>query len=293
VIFDHAFDVQIFKSNDSEHRNKSVAELMSKITAAIPDALMDTSRNLPFLLPLRSSQSLFICPKESRINNRLARRERSELLNTNVYANHLSVFGKWPRFCLNRKACIPLARSGARDGQCFDVALSRTVKFDFDFADFGKLQLSIFERKAGLRVGEAVVTRMRAKTREAWLLSCFYSTKESLKCFVETAQNILQDLAVNACKFGTHLFDFRQLILLVKVADRLTLKFVGFSSFLKRSIVEFTADIQSLLKPCALSMRREDSVLIRLEHLPFSLCFNVPLDNVQRIQVRWISQTEV
>src|SRR2546423_8064532 len=65
VIANHPFDIQIFKGDDSEHRNESMAELMSKVATTISDALMDASHCFALLFSLGLRQRFLIRAKES------------------------------------------------------------------------------------------------------------------------------------------------------------------------------------------------------------------------------------
>src|ERR1051325_2671159 len=269
MIPDHAFDVQLLEKDCAIQRYKRMAELMGEVTATTLDALMDASRYLVSLLTLCSGESLLIRAKEAWIINLLARGKRTERSEANIYANGSTVLRQ--RLCLyfHREARIPLARCGASDGERLNLARQRAMQLDSHVSDFRQAQLAVCERETGLSVGERIVSFVRLESWKAcFLFMLLNATKEALKSLVKSAKNILKDLAVNLFKFWTYLFDFRQLILLVNVADRFVFKSVGVSAFLQASIVEFAQQSKLSIQARSLSARRKQPILIG-----FELCY--------------------
>ena len=64
---------------------------------------------------------------------------------------------------------------------------------------------------------------------------------------------------MNKRVFGIGFFDFGELVGLVEVVERNTIKLVGIASFLKPGIIQISAKIKSLLKFLGLSFAWEDS----------------------------------
>lgn len=267
VISDHARDVQLLKGDTAEQRNESVAQLMSEVAAAVNDAFVDAPHDFALLTPLRPCQSLLIRAKESRVVNLLSRRERGEVREAHIYPDRPLVGWKWLRLNFHREAREPLTRRGARDGQRLNLALQRAVQLDSDLADFRERQLVAFERKAGLCVGERVIATARPEAREARLFTRFHAPKESLKRLAQTAQNVLQHLRVNAIQLRSDGFDFGKLVLLVKMANVLSLQLIGIASFLQGCVVEFCAPAKRVLEARDLRFRGEQAVLVSFQHL--------------------------
>src|SRR5206468_1744410 len=99
VVFDHPCDAQVLKHDCAETVHQLVALLMGKVLASVRYPLMDAGNDFAsfdspwcslWLLTqatLRSFQVMFIAAKEARVVDRLARRERSELHQSDIYAN--------------------------------------------------------------------------------------------------------------------------------------------------------------------------------------------------------------
>src|SRR5947209_4535101 len=136
------------------------------------------------------------------------------------------------------------------------------MQLDSHVSDFRQAQLAVSEGKAGLSIGERIVSFMRTEAREAcFLFALLNSAKEVLKSLVESAENVLQYLTMNLVKFWTNLFNFRQLVGLLNVTDRFSFKAVGVSPLLKSSVIEFAAKRKGLVQACSLRLARIDAKL--------------------------------
>jgi len=269
VIPDHAFDVQRFKGDESKHRNERMAQLMSKVAATVGDPFVNTPRRFALLASLRFRQCLFVRAKETWIRNLLAIGERTEMRQPNINTDASIICGKGLRFNFNRKARIPFTRRRARDRKSLNLAFNRAMQFNLYVSDFREAQLIIFESETGLCVGERIVSEAGTEAREArFAVTLFHATKEVLKGFIKSAKNILQYLTVNFFEFRSCLFDFRQLICLLKVADRLPFKAVSVSALLQSGVIKFAQQSKRLIHAHGLSARRKQPVLEG-----YSLCY--------------------
>ncbi|HMF56243.1 MAG TPA: hypothetical protein VK619_07845 [Pyrinomonadaceae bacterium] len=261
VIANHASNVQILKDNESEQRNERVAQLMSKIAATISDAFMDAPRHFPFLPSLRFSQRFLIRPKESWIGNVFASGKRGEVAESNINSNGSIIL--WQRYgrAFHREARIPLARCGARDSESLNFTFNRAMQLDSHVSDFRQQQLAVVESKAGLSVGERVVSLARAKAREASLLLCLDAPKESVKRLFYSLENILQDLGMYARNVMANLLDVGQLVGLFDVTHGLSFKPVCVASFLQARIVKLTAKRKDIIQASCLRLARIDAKL--------------------------------
>jgi len=295
MITNHAFDIQILKGDNSKHGNESRAKLMSKVAATISDAFVDAPCRFTLLASLRFSQRLFIRAKESWISNLLAIRECTERSKTNINAYRSIVRRKWLRLCLNREARIPFTSCRASDGESFNLAFNRAVHSDSHVPNLGQSQLTVCKSKAGLSVGEGIVSLARAETGKAcFLFSLFNSAKEVLKSLIESAENILQDLAVNLVKFWTGFFDFRQLILLVNITNSLALALVRISSLLQACIVEFAQQSKRSIHARYLCVRRNDAITKCPLHLRnFLLKLSTPAPSLRLAMARSAKSTPI
>lgn len=277
MVFDHAPDIQILENYQTEQGDQSVTELMGEVAATVSYPLMDARPRFALLLPLRFRQSLLVRAKESRILNLLAGRERGERRESNIHADGIIVCGEWSRLNFHRETRIPLARRRARDRERLNSAFNRAVELDPHVPDFRQTQLAVSHREAGLRVGEGIVALARAKAREARLaVTLSHPAKEVLKCLIESAENILQHLAMNVVKFGASFFDFRQLVSLFGVANRLAFKAVCIVPFLQSRVVKFAAKREGIIQASGLRLARVDAIAKTSEYDLFSHAAHVP-----------------
>ena len=207
VILDHAPDIQILKGDDSEQGYERVRELVREVATTISDALMDAPRRFASLFALGFCQSLLVRAKKSWVGNLFTRRECGKVRESNIYSDaSLALRQGFSRTC-HREAGVPFTRRSACDGQRFNLATGGAVQLNLNVSDFRQAQLAIFERKAGLGIGEGIVSPSRAEAREACFLFTFLnSAKEVLKSLVESVEYVLQYLAVNLVEFGTRFF---------------------------------------------------------------------------------------
>src|SRR2546423_5833926 len=271
MIPDHAFDVQRFKGDESEHGNESVTKLMSKVAATIGDPFVDAPRRFALLFSLRFRKCFLVRAKEARVSYLLACRKCGEVRKPNVYADGSIIL--WQRFerAFHREAREPLARCGACNSERLNLARQRAMQFDPHVSNFRQAQLTMFHREAGLCISERVVSFTRVKARKAcFLFSFFNTTKEVLKSLIKPSQHILQYLTVNLIKFGTGFFDFWKLVSLFNVADRLTLKPVCVSPLLKSGVIEFAAKRKGTIQASGLRLAWIDAIFERLGYYLFS-----------------------
>ncbi len=153
---------------------------------------------------------------------------------------------------------------------------------DSDLADFREHQLVADDLEAGLRVGETVIARARAEARKTGTLAPLDAPKESLKRLIQAAQSILQNLTVHFAQLRPRGFDFRQLVLLVKIPDVLSFKTPRFAALLKSGVIKLTAQVKRRRKARHLRFRRIDSITTCFEHLLHALRFDILLDDFQR-----------
>ena len=124
------------------------------------------------------------------------------------------------------------------------------------------LSLPDSDSEPRLRKGEAVISRTRTEAREARLFTPLYPAKESVKCFIESPQNVLQYLRVNRFQLRPNRFYFRQLVLLIFVGYRLARHSISIAPFLQPGIIEFTAQSEPTRETSLLCVARIDSVFV-------------------------------
>lgn len=270
MIPDHASNVQIFKGDDSELRYERVTKLMREVAATVSNAFVDTPCRFSMLFSLCLRKCLLIRPKESRISNPFACRKSSEARQANVNSYRSIIRGHGSRFDFHREARIPLARCGACDSQSLNLAFNQSVQLNSHVSDFRQAQLVTVDGEAGLSVGERVVSFVRAKARKACSLFSLHPTKETIKCFFYSLQNILQDLAVDARHIFTNLFDVRQLVRLFNVPHGLSFEPVCVAPFLQTRVVEFAAKRKGAIQASSLCLAWTDAVAKCFEYYLFN-----------------------
>src|SRR5262249_14903494 len=133
----------------------------------------------------------------------------------------------------------PFARRRSRDGQTFDFPLKRTMQLDFHLTNLREFQVARLQSKARLRVGERVIATARAKARKSGFAILQLDAPEEIsKCLVQSPQHLLQDLRMNSRQLRTILFDFWQLVLLLRIGNRFSRYLISVASFLQRGIIQ-------------------------------------------------------
>jgi hypothetical protein len=213
VIFDHRCDSQVLEHDNAEAIDQLSAFLMSKVLASIGYPLMDTRHNsastCSFCRSLRlfaqaalcSFQVTLITPKETWVGNRFARRERGELLKTDIHADcGLHYVGNRCALALHGKSDKPLATPASPQRDGFDPALDGSMQLDQHRADLREDQLVPFEPCAipVLRIGHRVVPTKALETRVSGVLFARFGTpKERLECQIDPNLDVLQDLGMH------------------------------------------------------------------------------------------------
>jgi len=272
MIVPHLIDIQILNGNDTEAIDDAPAILMGKVCPSVRYAFVDMSNHLSsfssgwsslrFLrqFALRFSQCLLISSKEARIRKSLTSGKGSEVNQTNI--NSYSLTRLWEKlvFHFTSKAHKPLSCACVPNTAGFDFAFNRAMNDSFHCANFRQSDFVGIDGISTLWIGKAVIPASSTKSRVAWLLSGFYSSKESLKSKVNPHSHILQYLTMNSRKRWSLFFQCREHIDLVIHTKRLLPFLPNCFPLLKKMIVEPSALIQSILHSCSLACRRIESI---------------------------------
>jgi hypothetical protein len=117
---------------------------------------------------------------------------------------------------------------------------------------------SVF-RKLGIR--ERVVPLRRTEAWKPWILLGLTATKECLKGFVQSPQNILKNLSVNFSTVGSVRSDLGKLFALLFVSNSNLVGPPCFSPLLEGSVIKFAAYGQDRLKNSGLLLSGIEAVL--------------------------------
>lgn len=293
MVFHHSRDVQIFKYKNIVGIDKKSGNLVNKISSFIFDSVVNFRNYLSlfmafiasFLLFAQSSLSrcknLFIGFKKARIVYFDAVRESSERRNSNVnsYAFICRLKNFFRRF--NRKTRKPFSAAITRNGQSFYFSDNGTVKFNFNFSDFGKSQTIVRNRESALSEGKGIVSLFVLKTRKAsFTLSGLHTAKESLKSLINSFENVLRNLAVNAQVFGIGNFYFGKLVGLVVVIQRNAIEFVSITTLLQTCIKQISTQIERIYEFGCLCLTRKNAKTKVFNYNRFSHCFLLILKSI-------------
>ena len=256
MIPDHPSHVQIFDGNRVKASHDIERSLVVKVRALARDLLMllrqqigcfsSSLRSLlaPGDFALSGLQLPFGLTQEFRILNYFARRERGEVLNSDINPN--SVAGFWKESALvlfNCKDHIPTIHI-ALDRAGLDRPFNRTRQADATRTNFRQVKLVAFKSEPALRIGEGIVSRGGLESRIARRFSVPATPEERVKGLIHSAQRVLKNLAVNLAYVFTDLFDLRKLDGLRVIVDRKAVDLIGVAPFLQRRVVELAANIQ-------------------------------------------------
>jgi len=311
VIPEHPSNVQLLKNYDSKLVHKIPAQLMGKVFTAIADSFVPPRNHFVDFLAFRRSlwnrtqfllgfrQCLFIAAKETGIVDLLSGRKRGKGLQSHVDADRFIGGRKWLRVGFHGKASEPFASSTPADSQRSDFAFNRSVQFEFNAPNLGQSQLAALDAESRLRIGQTVVSETRTEARETWFLSALQSTKESIECFIQSLQGLLQNLRVNEPDLWPFDFNSRKLDSLSVIVDRLAAGLPSIPTFLKGRVIQFAAQGELRFKNALLCPAWKYSESEGFLQLFLSLVFDVLLNYFQRSaahcngKVRWTPQVTV
>jgi hypothetical protein len=170
MILHHPFNIQIFDGDRVKLSHDIERSLVVKVRALASYLLMLLPKQInrfhapPRPLPapgdfaLSSLQLRLGLAQKFRILNRLARRERGEILDPDINPDRLAGLRKESALVLfNRKDHIPTVRI-ALDHAGLDRPFNRTGKTDATRTDFRQVKLVAFKPESALRIGEGIVS---------------------------------------------------------------------------------------------------------------------------------------
>jgi hypothetical protein len=195
VVAEHPRNAQVLEHDHAKLVDQAAAQFMGEVLASVRDPFVDMGYDLaPSVAFWRSLFSLaepalgfrqrpFVVAEKSRVGNLFTRRKRRKVRQANIDTNGTLRFWQRFNFSFNRKAGVPLAGTGAADGERLDRAFDGAMGDHLDASNLGHIKLwSVHPEGVGLWIGEAVVP---ARTLEPWIARCFptlEAAKERLEC---------------------------------------------------------------------------------------------------------------
>jgi len=292
MIFDHIQHLQFLENYQILIINEKARNLVSEIRALVFNSVMNLRYNLTFLMPLFASfglcgkfapcscQSLFRLSKKSRIINfgfvRKFGVDYQAGINSDGFIRRLKNF----LLSFYGKTGKPFAARISANGESFNFPDNFSMKFDSDFADFGKPETIVSQRESALRIGKRIVSALRLKTRETRFTTFLLNFAEKgLKCKVYSFENVLRYLTMNVLIFGISFFNFFKLVGLVAIIQRKTIEFVGISPLLQSRIVKKSTQIKSIYEFGGLCLTRKNAEFIGLSYTEIIHLFSIQLEN--------------
>lgn len=265
----HSGCVQVLKDDQPVVVGQLSPDLMSKVAAAVGNPFVYLGYRMAAFGPqgrtlfslrqsaLRAGQGFFVGTKEPGVRYFLAVRQGSEAVQPHIYTNCLPRVGLRHRLDLAREASIPIAGSGAPDGERLDLPFNRAMQHDLDRADFGQVDAPVFavQREAKLRVRPAIVA---AAPTEAWIsrrLARLHPAKEGFESQVYPFLGILQRLGVGNLQGGAFFLPLCQQTIRGIQVEAFPAFLPCHLAYLQRLVVDPTASIQGLLKEPFLGLR--------------------------------------
>ena len=234
---------------------------VSKIVSLIFDFLVNPAkfrRGFSFLMTASpaprnfspgNSQLFLSSFKVFEIVNLSAVAQSHQRFNSHINADLFSCFRQRLFFIFNREDGKP-TRNFTLDCASFNFPDHAPRKADFDLSDFGQKQVVAVNPKTSISLwkGERIVSVSTFETWKTGFFLSLYTTKERFESFVKTFERVLQNLRIHIIQISSKSLDVGQMVLLILIGNRNAIEFVGFGSFLKRGVIKFTAQIQSMKK---------------------------------------------
>lgn len=261
MIFHHPFNIQIFDGDRVEFSHHIKRRLVVEIRALALNLLVLLRQQLDRLASaiaslvrtardsaLRRLQFSLRLAQEFGIFDNLARRERGEILDSDINANRVAGLGKESGLILfDGEDHIPAVRL-ALDHTGLDSPLDWAGETDATRAVFREMQLVGVEAKAALRIGEGIKARRGFESRIPRRFALLHAAKESVEGFIHAAKSVLKNLTVDRAHIFAQLLDLWELNGLGVVIDRKSVDLVGIASFLKRGVIQLAANVERRLK---------------------------------------------
>ena len=213
---------------------------------------------------VRLSQVFFFFPEKPGGGNLFASGEEGKGLEPHIDTYVLIRWGQYVRLDLNaREAHKPLARRVSHDAARFHDAFRGPVLNHLEMHNLGKGELALFiDAETRLGVGEGSVAESGFVARIAGRLANFHALEEGFEGFVDSMQDILQDLRVDGFIFWSDLFDGGKLGALLCKGDALAAHLIGVFPLLHCGVVQLPAECELLMQQAFLLLGWVETVLI-------------------------------
>ena len=266
------FDVQVLDRNQPVSVHDLTTQLVMKIRSLVANVDRHSPKNLHGLTPsvrtflsachapLCDSQSALIFPVMSCGVYLRSVAQGGKVRQPDINADSVRTEGERLRFNVATEDRIPSARFSLHS-QRLDRPFKRSVHVDPHVADSRESESIALKGVPNLPKGNAVIASGRSEAGIAGICPALATAKECPERLIYASDGILKNLAVNCGYVITIFLNVRQLVYLVKPANRLAFKSPRIASFLKGRVVKFAANRKSLFQFYNLRLRGIDAVL--------------------------------
>lgn len=255
MVLDQSLNVQILNGDLIEFSDNLQTQFVKEITALVGNSQMFSRKNLSSFSPIRAAAFLFThfalgdfqrplsASQVVPTFYHLARRKRSEILDTNIKPNAIACLGNPRRLVFyNGKDSKPSVRLPL-DGAGLRLALNLTRETQANMAYSRQPQPIAREIETVPSKGKAIVATCAPEPGEA-----LFPAKERLVCAVNPTQHLLAYVRINRPDIWALRPNALQLQVLIKPRDRFLASLVGIPALLQRGVVKLTAHAKGLLK---------------------------------------------
>ena len=277
---------ECLKANETAFVDQFPACLMQEVTPLISDLPMNLYKPCPCPASLESAlflggksslrifERLFGFPKPARIVNYCAVRKSGKTIQSEVYTDFF-FFSRGQNLqwhTITGKNSIPTF-AFAFDSSSFDFAFNFPVLAHFDCAYFREPNLLLFDFDRAivcLWIGKRVEELYAFKAWKTCSLALVLpAQKEPFERFIQSLNDILENLRIDGFEFGELAADFGQLLDLSICSKRLFARSPNIASLFKSTVIEKSASIEDRKQNLYLCSRRIDSELKGLSHWLF------------------------
>lgn len=257
--FRHSENVKFFNRNQVIFFDQMRRNFVSKITSLILNLLVNFAKLIDCFsslirafpsarnFSLSDSQSFLRVFKILEIVNLCAVRKSCKRFDSNVNSDLFARFRQNLFFIFDGENYKP-ARNFTFDCAGFDLSNHRLRQMYLDRSDFGKLKFVACQSESALRKTERIKEVFAFESWKASFQAFFHSAEKGFESFVQSFQNVLQNLAVNRFKVISNGFNLSELIGLLDIRNADAIQFPRITAFLQTCVVKFAAKVERLLK---------------------------------------------
>ena len=274
------FDIQIFYGNCAVIINNLCRKFMLEIVATIFNFLVNFTKMHNCFTPsmatflssgnfsLDNAHKCLQSFKESRVWCWFSFRISRIVFQTNINPNRFIGMRQSDRLIFNCEDSKP-TRNFTFNCAGFDFAENFTAQANPHTSNFGKSEFIAVKFETALNVSERIKKALSLESGIARFFIASEAAKISVKCFRNTAQNVLQNLGIYFFNLRTYFFNFWQLRTLDVVVNRDTIKFPSIAAFLNGRVIKFSTKVQCLLEFVFERLRRFYFEFVTFQYLYF------------------------